>query len=503
MSTETEAPQDQSSGDSRRARPRGRAADPRWAFAPYVPDAQRPWNLRWAGHLFRRAAFGATWDELQRAVAAGPQRTIDRLLHPEGDVAAFQRACDENEAGTDDLETARAWWLRRMLLTPHPRLEKLTLFWHGHFAASIDKVDRVGMMVRQIQLLRSHALGRFDAMLLAVARDPAMLVWLDAAANHKALPSQAIAQTFLETYTLGQGVCSPRDVREAARAFSGSVLIQGKLRRIEREHDAGVKDVLGHRGNWTGDDVLGFALAHPATPRLVVRKLYRWLISESELPDDEYLAVLGEPLAKDYDVARLVETMLRSNLFFSPAAYRQRIKSPVEYALGIARAMEQIVPTMPLGHDLAGLGQGLYEPPGADGWAGGRAWINAATMLARNKLAAVMLSGSGRYGEAIDPAVVAGKHGCAAGFRRPRRRRRPARFRLPCVRRGAARQPADRVAGPRAVGVRGRRVSVVPTGGHAPHGRPTDPRRSGDPHLLHRAWRAESGRLRQPCRPAR
>ena len=244
MSIETETPQDQPVNGPRRVRPGGPASDPHWAFAPYKPDAQRPWNLRWAGHLFRRATFGATWDELQRAVAAGPQPTIDRLLHPAGDVAAFQQTCNDNEAGTDDLDNARAWWLRRMLLTPHPLLEKLTLFWHGHFAASNDKVERASLLVRQVQLLRSHALGRFDAMLPAIARDPAMLVWLDAAANHKALPSQAMARTFLETYTLGPGVCSPQDVREAARAFSGSILIQDRLRQVEREHDTGTKEVL-------------------------------------------------------------------------------------------------------------------------------------------------------------------------------------------------------------------------------------------------------------------
>jgi len=411
MSIGTETAEDQPLGGAERARPIGRVADPQWAFAPYVPDAQRPWNLRWAGHLLRRAAFGGGWDELQQTVAAGPQRAIDRLLRPEADVAAFQQAYDGNESGTDDLPTARAWWLRRMLLTPHPLLEKLTLFWHGHFAASIDKVGRASMMIEQVRLLRHHASGKFDAMLHAVARDPAMLVWLDAAANHKALPSLALARTFLETYTLGPGVCSPQDVREASRAFSGLFLIQGRPRQIEREHDTGVKEVLGHRGNWMGDDVLDFALKHPATPRFVVRKLYRWLISESELPDDDYLAVLSESFAKDYDIARLVETMLRSNLFFSSVAYRQRIKCPVEFALGIARGMEQILPTVPLGHDLDGLGQGLYEPPCAKGWAGGRAWINAATLLARNNLAWAILSGTERYGNAVDPAGVAGKHG--------------------------------------------------------------------------------------------
>ena len=246
-------------------------------------------------------------------------------------MAAFHQACDENEAGTDDLEAARAWWLRRMLLTPHPLLEKLTLFWHGHFAASIDKVGRASLMVRQVQLLRSHALGRFDVMLRAVARDPAMLVWLDAAANHKALPSQALARTFLETYTLGPGVCSPRDIREAARAFSGSFLIQGRLRQVEREHDAGTKEVLGHRGNWTGDDVLGFALCAPGDaaahrPQALPLADLRKRTAGRRLPGRaERIVRQGLRHRRGW-----WKRMLRSNLFFSPAAYRQRIKSPVE-----------------------------------------------------------------------------------------------------------------------------------------------------------------------------
>jgi len=393
--------------------PDARGADPQWAWAPYAPDARRPWNVRWAGHLLRRATFGATWDELQRAVADGPQRTIDRLLHPPGDAAAFNQSIDDNEGATDNVENARGWWLRRMLLTPHPLLEKLTLFWHGHFAASIDKVGRADMMIRQVRLLRQHALGRYDAMLLAISRDPAMLVWLDAAANHKALPSQSLAQTLLETYTLGPGVCSAQDIREAARAFTGVILIQGQPRVVDHERDSGIKEVLGQRGGFTGDDVLKLALKNPAAPRRVVGKLYRWLISESQPIGEECLSALSESFGKDYDIACLVETMLRSNLFFSPAAYRQRIKSPVEFALGIAHGMEQTVATVPLARDLDSLGQSLYEPPTSNGWAGGSAWLNAATLLTRNNLAWAMLSGTGRYGQIIDPAAIAAKHGRA------------------------------------------------------------------------------------------
>ena len=142
-----------------------------------------------------------------------------------------------------------------------------------------------------------------------------------------------------------------------------------------------------------------------------MRKLYRWLISETDSPSDDLLAPLATAFAKDYDISKLIEQMLRSNLFFSPAAFRQRIKSPVEFALGIVMGLEELAATAPLGADLAVLGQNLYHPPSVRGWPGGRAWINTATLLGRGNLAAVMLAGSGRFGDKINPLAVARKHG--------------------------------------------------------------------------------------------
>ena len=416
----TQTPQAQPSSDSPRrpARAAGRPI-PNGPSRPIRPDAQRPWNLRWAGHLFRRAAFGATWDDLQRAVAAGPQQTIDRLLHPEGDVAAFHQAYDENEAGTDNLETARAWWLRRMLLTPHPLLEKLTLFWHGHFAASIDKVGRASMMVAQIQLLRSHALGRFDAMLLAVARDPAMLVWLDAAANHKARPSQALAETFLETYTLGPGVCSPQDVREAARAFSGSFLIQGRPRQVESRARRGHERSAGPSRQ--------FQRRRRARLRAHASGRGTRLRTAARDPQALPLADRRKRTAGRRLPGR-AERLVRQGLRYRAAGGDHAPLEPVLFAGRLSPAdqvpgrVSRWASPGPWSRSFrpcrwatiwTGLGQGLYEPPGAKGWAGGRAWINAATMLARNNLAWAILSGSGRYGEKVDPAAVAGKHGHA------------------------------------------------------------------------------------------
>ena len=141
-------------------------ADPGWAWAPYAPEAQRPWNLALAAHLYRRATFGAGWGELQQALSDGPQRTVDKLLRPPADVEAFNRRYDESEnAAAGSVDGLRAWWLRRMMETPHPLLEKMTLFWHSYFAVNAGPVNNPGLMRDYVRLLRSHALGSFDSLL--------------------------------------------------------------------------------------------------------------------------------------------------------------------------------------------------------------------------------------------------------------------------------------------------------------------------------------------------
>jgi len=392
----------------------GKLADPEWAWAPYEPHAERPWNLALAGHLYRRAGFGADWAQLQQAVSDGPQHAVEKLLRPEADVAAFNRTYDDYEesaAGAGSADGLRAWWLRRMILTPHPLLEKMTLFWHNHFATSNAKVGSAMLMQRHVHLLRTHALGRYEPLLEAVSRDPATLVWLGADANRKALPNDAYARELMGRFSMGTGNFSEQDIQEAARAFTGWFVLRDRLRFIPHEHDPGKKKVLGQEGNFDGDDVVRIVLQQPATPRLLVRKLYRWLISETHPPGDELLAPLAESLAGDYDTGKLVETMLRSNLFFSPVAYRQRIKCPVEFAVGIVRGLEGLVPTARLGSDLAELGQNLYHPPTVKGWEGGRYWINNAMLIGRSNLALALIAGSKPYDDKLDPLAVAGKHG--------------------------------------------------------------------------------------------
>lgn len=388
--------------------------DPGWAWAVYQPNAQQPWNLIKAGHLFRRAAFGANWEQLQQALSDGPQQTIDKLLKPQADTTTFNNTYDGyDNSAAGSIKSLRAWWLRRIIQTPHPLLEKMTLFWHSHFATNSDKVKNPRLMLQHIQLLRSHALNSFGDMLQAISRDPAVLIYLGADANRKALPNENFARPLMETFTMGAGNYKEKDVREAARSFTGWFVLRSRLRYISREHDENTKEVLGERGNFTGDDVVRIVLKQPATSRMLVRKLYYLLICETEEPNAAMINPLAETFAKDYDIMKLTETMLRSNLFFSHAAYRRRIKSPVEFAVGIVQDLEGVVSTTQLAEDLAGLGQNLYNPPTANGWAGGRYWIDSATLTGRSNLACSLLQGSGPYSDKLNPWALANKHGCS------------------------------------------------------------------------------------------
>ncbi len=390
---------------------------PDWAWAQYEPTNDRPWDLRWAGHLYRRAAFGAGWKELQQAVKEGPQRSIDRLLQPDSDVTAFNETYDSYAASatdSDSTDTLCAWWLRRMIETPHPLLEKMTLFWHHHFGMSNIRVKNAFLMHQHLKLLRRHALGSFEPLLEGVSSDPAVLIALDSTEHRKVRPNEDYAREFLQNFGLGAGEFAESDVRETARAFTGWFVFGTRFRYIEREHDSGAKTILGQEGDFDGKDVVRIVLTQPAASRLVVRKLYRWLISETEEPSADLIAPLAESFAKDYDVAKLVGTMLRSNLFFSPIAYRMRVKNPIEYALGIVRAFEATVSTTELGRDLAALGQNLYTPPTVEGWKGGHHWINSTTMVGRSNLAHALLSGTEPYGDKIDPWAVATNHGASS-----------------------------------------------------------------------------------------
>ena len=232
---------------------------------------------------------------------------------------------------------ARAWWLYRMLYSPHPLREKLTLFWHNHFATSNAKVNNAGFMLGQYELMYRHALGNFRDLLQEMSNDPAMLIWLDTNQSKKGMPNENYARELMELFSLGIGHYTEADIREAAKAFTGWEIKDRKAIFDPAQHDDSEKTVLRQKGKWTGADIVRICLDQPAASPFIVGKLYRFLISETTPPTPELIAPLAERFRKsNYDFGDLVQTMLRSNLFFSPDAYRTQVKSPVDFALGIA-----------------------------------------------------------------------------------------------------------------------------------------------------------------------
>jgi uncharacterized protein (DUF1800 family) len=393
--------------------------DPAQAWLPWQPTEKDPWNLKWAGHLYRRAGFGAPNARLREAVEQGFPATLKRILG--GEPNAEPREESLTRMGVDLAQTnnpfdIRGWWLERMLTGPHPLREKLCLFWHNHFATSIVKVQRPALMHRQNELIRQHALGKFRPFLLEMSKDPAMLVWLDSNSNVKGKPNENYAREIMELFSLGVGHYTEKDIREAARAFTGWHTNGNQFTFQPHLHDDGPKTVLGQAGDWNGDDVVRIVLEQDAAARFLVRKLYRFFVNELEEPPDALLQPLAAAFRKsDFDVALVVRTMLGSRHFFSAHAYRQRIKWPVEFLLDAIQAIGMgMITARSLVNRMQAMGQELFAPPNVKGWPGGKAWLNTATLLARHNFAQALALGLTELGRddplldifiAVDPAT--------------------------------------------------------------------------------------------------
>jgi uncharacterized protein (DUF1800 family) len=389
--------------------------DPRWAWQPYRPSDKSPWDLKKVGHLYRRTTFGATWAQLQTGLEAGPEKTIDSLFkggQEDPDIAPWMEKFRKGILEGNNGQQATAYWLHRMLYGPNPLREKITLFWHNHFATSNAKVQNAGHMLRQYELMQQHALGSFRSMVREMTTDPAMMIWLDTRLSKKGMPNENYARELMELFTLGIGNYTEKDIREAARAFTGWEIKEDKAVFNPGQHDDGEKTVLGQTGKWQADDIVRICLEQKVAPLFIVGKLYRFLISETVPGTPEILEPLALQFRKsDYDIGALINTMVRSNLFFSAEVYRTRVKSPVDFALGIVRALEGRIAPAPLGQALEALGQRLFYPPSVKGWDGGPAWLNGQTLLFRQNLALGLTSTEDqRFGRRSDPAVLVRKY---------------------------------------------------------------------------------------------
>ncbi len=401
--------------------------DPERAWAAFEPTAKAPWDLARVAHLHRRGGFAAPWTMLQRDLKEGPERSIDRILNGES-TAADGRPASEFDALADemarqlapsaDLAGLQALWLYRMVFTGHPLRERMTVFWHNHFATSQAKVQNAALMQRQNDLLRSSALGNFKSLLGAIGKDPAMLIWLDSTANRKAHPNENYAREVMELFTLGRGHYTEKDIQEAARAFTGWFVTRDQFQEVAAQHDGGEKTILGHSGSFDGDDIPGILLEQKACAEFLCVKLVRAFLSDV----DEISPALISPLAKafresGYEVKVPLAMILRSNLFFDESIRRHRVKSPVEFTVGTLRAMEVVKPTVQanaIAEACGRMGQGLFAPPSVAGWEGGPSWANSTAMLTRTNFALVILgSDNAALGKRLNPIALAGSHGAS------------------------------------------------------------------------------------------
>ncbi len=274
-----------------------------------------------------------------------------------------------------------------MLRSPRPLKEKMALFWHGHFAVNESKVRDYRKHLQILEIFQQHGLGNFRELLIATAKSPAMLSFLDAGVNVKGSPNENFAREIMELFTLGVGHYTENDIREAARAFTGWYYNDLKFVARDDQHDEGDKTVLGETGNFSGEDIVDILLEQPAD-EFIAAKLYRYFVHDN--PSKEVTKKLAAVLRKNnFNIAALMETIFLSRDFYSSKSVGTIIKSPVQLAVSTYRKLELTqVPGVPdFNSATRELGQHLFNPPTVAGWAQGRAWITPGLLIARNNFA--------------------------------------------------------------------------------------------------------------------
>lgn len=361
-------------------------------------------------HLLGRAGFQASLADVARFEGQPYEDVVDSLLAEVRREAVTSPPAWVNEKPADrkrfrDLSEQqrkaakqqnrrrraelKAWWFGEMLVTDSPLTERMVLFWHNHFTSSLKKVKSAQLMYRQNALLRRHALGNFRDLLHGIARDPAMIVYLDSVSNRKDRPNENFARELLELFTLGEGSYSEQDIKEVARAFTGWSLDRnsGGFRFRKRHHDDGEKLVFGQRGRFDGDDVIHMLLARPGVAEHVVGKFWREFVADApDVVAIRHLARLWREA--DYEIRPLVRALLTSAAFRDAGNRSALIKSPVDLLVGTMRFFELDPPNKRvLALASRQLGQDLFDPPNVKGWPGGTAWIDSQTLLQRQQLA--------------------------------------------------------------------------------------------------------------------
>ena len=389
------------------------------------PLSSGQWNFSTAAHLSNRAGFGGTPEEIQKLADLGPDKAIASLLDYENipdptpnpdwakpnpqEIAKYREI---NRTGTPEekklaqreqqqlfqqrMLELRGWWLQRMTRGPRPFQEKMVLFWHGHFATSIEKVRNPYYMWRQNELFRRLATENWQHLLTEAGKDPAMLIWLDQAQSRKDHPNENFAREVMELFALGEGHYTEKDIAEGARALTGWSLIPDEQKFIYRPrlHDDGEKTFLGRTGNFNGDDVIQIIVSQPQAARFITAKL--WNYFAGQVPSPEMNSALAEVFrASGNNFKPMLRVMFRSQEFYGSDIVRNQVKSPVQWLVGSVRVLEcDLPPTIASWGMLRQLGQDLFAPPNVKGWDGGVTWITTNTLLTRYNDAQSLVEGS-------------------------------------------------------------------------------------------------------------
>jgi len=394
-----------------------------------------------ARHLLLRAGFGGTDEQIRTLAKWGPEKAVDHLVDYDqipGQAAtadAFksdiirplsreerQRVNRARQTGDEDtlaqyrterqrrqredrrqMREIQRDWLTRMVQTPKPLEEKMTLFWHGHFATSFRIVEDSYHMYAQNRMLRGNAMGNFGSLLRGIIRDPAMLRYLNNNQNRKDSPNENLGRELLELFSLGEGNYTERDIKEAARTLTGFTYEDDSFRFNKTQHDQGMKYVLGVQGNIDGNSLVSAILNQEACALFICFKLYKFFVRD--IPMDLSALDMGTRKAilqlaqlfraNNYEIKPVMRKLLLSRHFYDPINMGTKIKSPSELLIGSVRSLKVPVRDIGIMYDAMELmGQSLFMPPSVKGWDGGRSWINTSTMFVRQNTLIYLLTGA-------------------------------------------------------------------------------------------------------------
>lgn len=369
-------------------------------------------------HLLWRAAFGPmpqNFNELgnlsqkellhflQKKSSASPpflkvaENPTDGLIKGVQDIGKVQQLTKEEKVqmrkqSARDLKSLNLAWLDEMVNSQAQLREKMSLFWHGHFAC---RVINIFFQQQLLDVIRRNALGNFGDLLREVSKSPAMLSFLNNQQNKKQHPNENFAREVMELFTMGRGNYSENDIKESARAFTGwGFNLAGEFVERKFGHDNGQKTFLGTSGNFDGDDIIDIILEQKATATFITRKIYRYFVNE-EL-DEDHIAHLAERFHQsNYDLSALMNDIFSSDWFYDEKNIGTRIKSPVELLVGIRRMIpiEMKRPEVQLLFQRT-MSQYLFYPPNVAGWPGGKNWIDSSSLMLRMRLAQIITMGN-------------------------------------------------------------------------------------------------------------